>query len=119
MNETAPKYILELKNELKKDIGGFRQELKEDILTLKTTLTERMDKIDGKVSKMEGQIGKMDGKLSKLDEIIENQEIHFEAIGELKVQVTGIELMLKKKANHEYVKEIEKRTEKLEKVVFA
>ena len=90
MIETAPKYIVEFKNELK-----------EDIKKLEKTLVGRMGKMD-----------------VKINEIIEKQDVHFEAIGELKVQVTGIELSLKDKASHKYAKEIEKRTEKLEKVVF-
>ncbi|MEK7464060.1 MAG: hypothetical protein AAB610_03005 [Patescibacteria group bacterium] len=105
MNETTPKYIIELKNELKNNITGLKQEFGE----LKTTLVNRIDKMDVKINKMD----------VKMDEIIEKQDIHFETIGELKVQVTGIELNLKNKANHDYVKEIEKRTDKLEKVVFA
>lgn len=112
MNETTPKYIIELKDELKKDITGLKQEFGE----FRTILTDRIDIIDVKIDTLDTKVNKMD---VKMDEIIEKQDVHFETIGELKVQVTGIELSLKDKANHKYVKEIEKRTEKLEKVVFA
>lgn len=56
---------------------------------------------------------------NQLDEVIENQDTHFEAIGELKVQVTGVEVILRKKADDSDVRDLEKRTNKLEKVVFA
>lgn len=111
MNEKAPAYIIDLKKNLKEDISG-----------LKSTITKRMDKIDTKIEEI---IEKQDshfeaiGELKvKMTEMEKKQDIHFEAIGELKVQVTGIELSLKDKASHDYVREIEKRTGKLEKVVF-
>ena len=55
----------------------------------------------------------------RLEKIQEKQESHFEAIGEVKIQLTNIELKLDNKANKFYADGIDNRVEKLEKVVFA
>lgn len=91
MNETTPKYILELENKLKEHIDT------------------RFDKVEDRLDRVEEKLDKHDKKLDS----------HFETIGEMKVQVTEIHLTLPKKASYEYVEGIDKRTKKLEKTVFA
>ena len=105
MQEKEPLYFKE-----------FRKELKHH-------LDDNFDRINKKFAKIDLQFAKIDTQFTKIDQkfdkVHEKLDMHFETIGETKVQVTEINLNLKNKASHEYVKDVEKRTEKLEKVVFA
>ena len=96
MREKTPIYIKELKEDLKNHID---QKIENHVPKYFKEFREHIDK--------------------KFDKIDEKLEIHFETIGEIKVQVTEISLNLRNKASHEYVKDIDKRTGKLEKTVFA
>ena len=58
----------------------------------------------------------VDKRFDKIDETLES---HSDQIGEVKVGVTKIEMLLAKKASYDHVKDLEHRTEKLEKAVFA
>jgi hypothetical protein len=84
--------------EFKKEFRDFRGEFKE----FKGEVNERFDKVDKRFEMVE----------DKLDS-------HFETIGEIKVQVTDIAILLREKASLEYVREIDERTKALEKVAFA
>ena len=94
MIEKTPEYFVEFAK-------GFNEFKKE--------VNQKFDSIDHRFDKIDEEFEKVHEKL----------DTHFETIGELKVQVTCIDLMLKEKANHSYVKDIDNRVEKLEKVVFA
>ncbi|MDO8430632.1 MAG: hypothetical protein Q7S72_01410 [Candidatus Taylorbacteria bacterium] len=67
-------------------------------------------------NEVNGRFDKIDKRFDVTDDKLDS---HFETIGEVKVQVTDIAISLHKKANHEYVKEIDERTKDLEKVAFA
>ena len=98
MNEATPKYITELETKLKEHIDtGF-------------------DKVDERLGKVEVRLEKVEGRLEKVEN---NLDIHFETIGELKVEVTRTNMLLRKKAPDSEVKDLQHRTKKLENAVFA
>jgi hypothetical protein len=66
------------------------------------------------------EVGKRFDKIdTDLFEVKEQLELHFEQIGDIKVEVTKTNLLLAKKAGHDHVKDLEHRTKKLENAVFA
>lgn len=79
-------------------------------------IDDRLDKMDARFDGIDTRLDRMDERLSRVEGKI---DVHFETIGELKVQVTEIALSLKEKASVDYVRQIEERTEKIEGVVFA
>ncbi len=86
-------------------------------------IDEKFDNIDKKFGIIGGKFDKIeirfDNLESKIDEIVAQQELHFETLGEMKIQLTSIEKKLNTEADNSVVENIEKRTEKLERVVFA
>jgi hypothetical protein len=54
----------------------------------------------------------------EIGEVKEQQNLHFETLGEIKIQLTGIEKKLNTKADNSLVQDIEQRTGKLEKMIF-
>ena len=95
----------DFRNEVGREFTEFRNEFKD----FRNEVNVRFDKIDKRFEKVDKRFEKVEDKLDS----------HFETIGEVKIQVTGIEEMLRNKANHEYVKEIDERTKALERVAFA
>ncbi|MEK7184928.1 MAG: hypothetical protein AAB683_02230 [Patescibacteria group bacterium] len=82
-------------------------------------MTEQIPKYFAELSKDFKEFKKeLKEQSEKIDKVIENQEIHFETIGEMKIQITNIESQLTLKANQVYVDGIDNRVEKLEKVIF-
>ncbi len=99
------------------------QDFKDEMSGRFDKIDERLEVIDEKLEVVDTKLEVVDARLDKMDERLSRVEgkidVHFETIGELKVQVTEIALSLKEKASVDYVRQIEERTEKIEGVVFA
>lgn len=108
MSETTPQYITELRKHIDIKFGE---------------VSERLDKVDVRLVKVDEKLKEVDGKFNSIDEQFENikdkLDVHFEAIGELKVEVTTTNILLRKKAYDSELKDLANRTKKLEKAVFA
>lgn len=92
------------------------QDFKDEMSGRFDKIDERLEVIDEKLEVVDARLDKMDERLSRVEGKI---DVHFETIGELKVQVTEIALLLKEKASVDYVRQTEERTEKIEGAVFA
>jgi hypothetical protein len=94
---------------MQEQVPNYFKEFVMDFSEFKKNVTNRFDKVDDRLVKIE----------SRLDIVEEKIDSHFEVIGEMKIQITDIHQSLPEKASHEYVVDIDKRTKKLEKLVFA
>ncbi len=136
MPEKIPGYFIEFT----KDFQEFKIDVKDRLSSIEDTLkihSNKFETIENKLDSHDREFVNIKDKLdshdkefvsikSKLDShdkefvnIKDKLDSHFETIGEIKVQVTEINLMLPNKANYEYAIDIDERTKKIEKLVFA
>src|SRR5574343_597933 len=95
--EKAPKYFADFVTEF----NGFRKDV-----------YNRFDVIECDIHLLKSRIDSID---SNLKIVIEKQDMHFETIGEMKVQITQINQKLDNKANQFFVDGIDLRLNRLEK----
>ena len=131
MEEKEPKYVGEFRESFRgiykmfDSIGGKFVSIDKTFKSIDRRfdlIDKRFDSIDKRFDAMDQRFVSIDKRFDVVDKEFEkiNQtlEIHFEAIGELKVGITEVNILLRKKADKDDVRELDYRVKKLEKVVF-
>lgn len=113
--EKAPSYFIKFEEIINKKFDNIENKF--------DNIDKKFDSIDNKFNNLESRFDNLESKFDniegKIDGIVTQQEIHFETLGEIKLQLTGIEKKLNTKADESVVENIEMRTSKLESAVFA
>lgn len=127
MQEKEPLYFTKFREHIDKK---FETHVPEYFTKFREHIDEKFVEIDKKLGEHSNQFKDMNKTLTNIDGMLESHSVqlvkiedkldsHFEAIGEVKVQIVEIGMLLKHKASKDELESLEHRTKSLEKLAFA